>query len=135
MRDYRRSRHACGECIGEGQKYEDLFHDEFPDGFREAARLDSFTANSAAQADVPKWPTTLRAFATAPAAAPTSVWGQTRLSGAAYEVVGPETGRLAPAIHDPITVLARHDVRLGNGRSGSGHFIDCAALAGMPASS
>jgi hypothetical protein len=50
MRDYRRSRHACGECIGEGQKYEDLFHDEFPDGFREAARLDSFTANSAAQA-------------------------------------------------------------------------------------
>jgi hypothetical protein len=129
MRDYRRSRHACGECIGEGQKYEDLFHDEFPDGFREAH------GQLSGPGHVPKWPTTLRAFATAPAAAPTSVWGQTRLSGAAYEVVGPETGRLAPAIHDPITVLARHDVRLGNGRSGSGHFIDCAALAGMPASS
>jgi len=31
MREDRRSRHACGECIGEGQKYENLFHDGFPD--------------------------------------------------------------------------------------------------------
>jgi hypothetical protein len=50
-------------------------------------------------------------------------------------MVGAETGRLAPAIHDLTTVFTRHDVRVRNGRSSRGHFVDRAALASMPARS
>jgi hypothetical protein len=60
---------------------------------------------------------------------------ETRSSGAAYEIVGAETGRLAPAIDNPITVFARHDVRISDGRFGRSHSIDRAALARIPAGS
>jgi hypothetical protein len=40
-------------------------------------------------------------------------------------MVGPDTGRVAPAIHDPTTVFTRHDILV----------VVTLSLAGMPAGS